>query len=492
MTRHQKRLLSLIVLVLALTFAMSAVPAARADEGDIVGPVEADQSAYTVDEVVSQAANPIPMSPTGPAPPGSYTTELWSDGETNTEYGVQVVSSSATGTAALTAVVQDEATGNTISGASATLACLLDSTSLTTTTDASGGFAFIDVPADNCYTLTVTAPGYGTFQSTHGIYAADSQYSMTIELTSSPQSYDESVATADTAQTISGPEIAPLGAHRRVPPAIRVAEVNRNPDCSFNSIPDPLPIVNFKWDFYVEHVLAPEVGGEGYNQTAMTAFESLVQNYGWYHKLVGGSFDVDWSQKYQCFRLHGRVERRWRTWLWANVLTNRIADSGSRIKETMYAKGRNLYSDCSEDPNFKRGHNVASQKGITSLTTLPACGPLSDWLSVVGYYYIWPVVSGTAPSNPVTSFTAYASSIKFGFQSYSGTFHIAWGYQVDKNTGSGWTRVYLRGWSRISRQVPTTWTYSTSGCARYRARAYNPVGNSVYSSINGGNQICTG
>lgn len=488
------RAIKLVVLVLAMVSALTLVPVALADEGDIPGPVESDQTAYAVDEVVINAPAPIPMSPTGPAPPGTYTTELWSEGETDTENGLYVVSSSAQGTAALTGVVQDEATGDPITSATVRLGCPGDAPEIITDTNAGGGFAFINIATGACYTLTVSVPGYGTFQSINATYGADEQYEITVELNATAQLEDESVTTAAVSQTQAGTESAPIGAHTRVPPAIRVGKVVRNTDCTYSYTPDPLPVVNYKWDFYVLHVLRPEVGGLGYNQAAMRGFEGMVQNYGWYHKLVGGVFDVDWSARYQCFKPRARVARTWRTWL-GDVLDERVADAAGRITETLYEKGSYLAANCAPDSKHPPDGGLGSQLGISSLTTLASCGPIGDWRNVIGYYYVPSVVSGHAPPNPVTSFSRPPGAVSFTFQSYAGIFHLAWGYELDKKVGAGsWTRIYRRGWSRRARAVPTSWTYTPPGgqCAKYRARAYNPVGYSVYSSFNAGTQICPG
>src|SRR5205085_11610623 len=112
----------------------------------------------------------------GAAPAGSYATELWSDEDTATPNGVNVVNSSAAGSFAVTGVVVDASTGQPVSGASVILtrydyctncppACAdppcpppTIARSTLATSDAAGGFAFINMASvTDQYDLTVNA-----------------------------------------------------------------------------------------------------------------------------------------------------------------------------------------------------------------------------------------------------------------------------------------------------------------------------------------------
>lgn len=185
------------------------------DEGDMPGPVEADQTPPMSDETVSLAPAPQPMSPLGPASPGTYATEEWESGETDTEYGLKVVTSTAPGTSALTGIVQDDATGEPIVGATVTMRCQIFRTIVTTTSDSGGAFAFIDLPV-NTYTLTVTAPGYGSF-SLFGNYEADSQYQVTVALTLTAQVETESTAAETATEYSNDVDVRPRTTMPQVP-----------------------------------------------------------------------------------------------------------------------------------------------------------------------------------------------------------------------------------------------------------------------------------
>jgi len=60
-------------------------------ESDEIGPMEEDQSAETGDESTSTPAAPMPMTPTGAAAAGTYSTELWTSDATETDDGLNVV-----------------------------------------------------------------------------------------------------------------------------------------------------------------------------------------------------------------------------------------------------------------------------------------------------------------------------------------------------------------------------------------------------------------
>ena len=483
----------LVMIAAALLFGLTLPTVGLSDEGDEPGPVEVDQTPMTGDETVSLTPSPQPMSPTGPAPPGTFTYEEWSSGETDSENGLNVVSSTAPGTSALTGIVQDESTGNPISGATATLSAEADSPPVATTTDSGGSFAFIDMPP-GAYTLMVTAPGYGSFSLIHGDYLADDYSQVTVELNATTQVYDESIGSDPAALTTDLESAAPIGRHTRVPPSIRVLLMNRDSHC--NPFSSTGIVRRYQWEFYVLHVLKPEVGGVlDTNITGMRAFESIVQNFGWFHLLDDKlTFDVDDSTNYQCFRT-GRGWRPrgvWRNWL-QDVLDERIASTTGRIQITQYGPGSFLDSSCHEDPSFPPDGNTASQRGISSLTTLAACGPITDWRGVVDYYYTHTVRNGTAPPNPQTSFTKFSGGITFTFKSLVAGHPVGWIYEIHRLRATGWKRIYIKGWSRQRREVPTSYAYGPiTGCSKYRIRAINPVGNSVFSSVNNGNPICPG
>ena len=106
--------------------------------------------------------------------------------------GLQVVTSTAPGTYALTGVLVDGATGQQISGAIVSLrvtACAptfcarpaSDGPEFSTTSDASGGFAFIDVPVGAPSYISVTASGYDSFEFYEDFWA-DETYDVSWEI----------------------------------------------------------------------------------------------------------------------------------------------------------------------------------------------------------------------------------------------------------------------------------------------------------------------
>ena len=133
-----------------------------------------DSAQATPDNTVRTPGAPVPVSPTGPAPARSYATELLDEDETMSPDGQYAVASTAPGTYALTGVLVDD-TGPPIAGATVYLrvtscaptfcACPPKAgLEISTTSDASGGFAFIDVPVNAPSYFSVAAAGYESFE----------------------------------------------------------------------------------------------------------------------------------------------------------------------------------------------------------------------------------------------------------------------------------------------------------------------------------------
>lgn len=202
---------------------------------------------------------------------------------------------------------------------------------------------------------------------------------------------------------------------------------------------------------------------------------------------AAGGADVDNSTSYQCFKpqypVRREVLRSWRAWL-QEVLQNRVVDSNGNIQQTQYRAGS---SQTCADPAYPANGNLLSQNMVKAMSEV--CG-YTDWKGIVEYFYTGNVVGGSAPPNPVTSFTRVGGGIQFTFQSKVGGSLVAWSYVLQRNTSSGWRTIYNRGWSKATRSVPTTFTYLTGTCTSYRVKGVNPVGSSVYSSFNSGNSIC--
>jgi hypothetical protein len=444
--------------------------------------IGSDQSAATGDETTLSPAAPVPMSPTGPVTSG-YTTELWSADDSNTSDGLQVVSSSSSGTFALTGSVLSQTNGSAVASATVTLTCSTCS-SVTTSTDAAGTFAFINM-SPGAYSFTVSASGYGSYQLINDTYSGDQQYAISAELNSSNQQYDESQAPADP-QNLTGTNTG-YQSQRRVPPSIRVALIPEDTQCNPTAAyVAGDTILNYWWKFYILHVVGPEIGYQD-NEAETKAFMSWAQNYAWYTKIhlrTTDPYDVDETTNYQCFHPEAKVLRVWKTWL-DEVLANRIANPDGTIQETPYRKGQ---LDCSDSQYYANG-NLGSQLGLQALYN--QCG-YTTWQSLAEYYFTGTVVAGSVPPNPATSFSRVTGGVSFTFKSLVGSSLVGWRYVLEKKTSTGWIVIYNRGWSTTTRSVPTTFTYHTSNCFPYRVRATNPVGTSPYSDFNGGSQICPG
>ena len=143
-------------------------------------------------------AAPGPQSPSGPVLEGSYSTSEWSTEAMNTDGTLNVTTSTAPGTTALTGIVQGDPEDGAIVGATVAMtyySCLsCNGQTTTTSTDSDGAFAFIDLATSSdagaSYTLNVQADQYGEYTIVNDAYAADETYQLTVALTESAQSYD--------------------------------------------------------------------------------------------------------------------------------------------------------------------------------------------------------------------------------------------------------------------------------------------------------------
>jgi Carboxypeptidase regulatory-like domain len=459
------------------------------------GTADSDQSADSGDDTPTSPAAPLPMSPSGPAAPGTYSTDLWPGDATETTDGLYVVSSTASGTSALSGVVDDSSTGGAVANASVTLACTSGCTgSATTATDAQGSFAFINMPAGT-YNLTASAGGYGTYSITNDPYTANVPYETTISLDSTNQTYDMANGAGTIADNSNLDASLPgtFYSQRRVPPAVRVEMLNTYPRsagslfCQTSGGPASPPVVNYRFPFYVIHVVWPEVGGLGYNQTAMKAFMAIVQNFAWFHKTKGGPYDVaDASNVSQCFEPREKVNIPvWNTWL-QDALSKRIADGNGNLRETPYASGTT--TACS-DPAEPAHGGKASQLGLRTHSINSSC-LISDWRDLATYYYPtdWhlfdssanPPYAPLAPPTPSGTASVSGGTITFNFSSTVFGQNVAWRFYIQRwSSTTGWRTFLKPGWNPATRTVRNSFSYTPgSGCVRYAVRAVNPVGES--------------
>jgi carboxypeptidase family protein len=483
------------------------------DDGDEMGPLESDQATAVADDDTTTPAAPQPMTPTGPAPPGSYTTDTWDGDATDTNDGLNVVSSTASGTTALTGYVEDDNSGSPVPGASVSMSyrpCpTCDPVTTSTTSDAAGSYAFLNMPAPQIYTLTIAAMGFGTYMITNDSYAADETYEQTAALTASSQTYD--ATPEDTPDSGLTPDVSPPGtaySQRRVPPSIIVQMYRlwpHNSGHTYCTRVDPSespPNRNWSLPFYVLHVTNSEIGFFGPNQTLTQAFMSAVQNFAWFHKTLAGPFDVtDAADIYagQCFQAKEKIPRaRYYAWLalLRAVSKNRIVDGSGNLRETPHRSGKDP-GFCNAPPDVWAAHGgTASQYGMLahSLPTEPggnAHCPITDWKTLALYYYPtnWSVVSGKRPPPPTTSFTRDSNtSITFHYHSLVYGRNVAWSFALQRKLTDGWHTFKRTKWVPADRAVRDYYTLSglPATCVKYRVFAANPVDGSLPSSFNGG------
>jgi hypothetical protein len=475
------------------------------DTGDEMGTLEPDQAAETGDDTTSSPASAQPISPTGPVPPSSYTTELWDESETGSTDGLKVVSSTAAGTVALTGIAKDP-TDLPVSGATVTLAS--GTTSVTATSNAAGAFAFINMPAGT-YAMTVNAPGFGTYQLVNNTMEANEQYAVTSDLDATAQTIDGSETGANVQQTAAAGDPGTAYSERRVPPSIRVAKYDTYPvgavvggrpvNCERKPTqPSPIPVHRWPFDYYIERVSKEEVGTSFYNQVGQKAFFALIQNYAWFHKTIPGPFDVDNSTSFQCFRPSRFVPRRWRTWI-RDVLDERVVKWNGRLLETLYNAGTSP-PRCN-DPLFPSGGSIASQNTIKALTQ-QSCPLRTDWRNVVLNWYgtgsqASKVVDGRRPPPPTVDWSTTTGSNRIVFDVRSRVYgeNVAWYFRVQRRTSTGWRRVAMAkwrwgagasggcSWSARTVQSCLSVTVPDSGCYRYRVQAGNPYAWSLPGQV---------
>lgn len=163
----------------------------------------------------------------------------------------------------------------------------------------------------------------------------------------------------------------------------------------------------------------------------------------------------------------------------------RIADASGNVKQSQYKAG---LEDCGSGGVSA---DQLSQNGARYLET--NCG-FSDWRAILDHYYNATFPLGKLPTRPKTDIDHSSPSVAPGELKL--TFHsrvsngagrtsdVAWRYIIGKCTQATlvaclnkWRVAYDRGYSSAAQTVPTTWTSRPSGCAFYRVRARNPVGD---------------
>jgi hypothetical protein len=464
-------------------------------DGEEMGTHEPDQSVPVAPDSDPTGPAPQAMSPTGIVSPTTYTTENWTADETGTPDGLGVVATTATGTSAISGVALDAATNQPLPGATVSLS---SATTTTTTTDANGSYAFINMPSAS-YAVTLNAPGYGTYTVNNESLAPNEHYELTSALDTMAQTFDASTsASAQNGSAGSAPGTS--YSQTRVPPSVNVGVYPLAADCSRAS--NSFSVVNYPWKYYLLRVAKSEVLVNHYNQVGQKAFLALAQNYGWFHKTLGGVYDIENSTNRQCFRNWATVPASWRTWV-NDVLDERVVSPSSQLYETHYLAGTFPPPRC-PDPAPGQGQNgtYASQWTIKLLSeggnANAGCFGRTDWRSIVTYWYPagTQVVGGLRPPVPVTSFTTGSGKIYFHFTARQYGANTAWSFALRIRTPSGWaplgkrvgwySRTYSNGDCTVSaRSIANCLAYTPpdSECHRYAVVARNPVNDSLTAAF---------
>ncbi|MDQ3821865.1 MAG: carboxypeptidase regulatory-like domain-containing protein [Actinomycetota bacterium] len=519
---------------------------------DDPGTAGADQSAAVGDDTALDPASPHPMSPTGPAAPGSYTTQTWSPEDTGTSDGLDVVSSTSPGTAALTGVAIDGEDGDPIGGATVTLT--RGSTSTSTTTDSSGGYAFIDMPPGS-YTVDVDAPSFGQYTAYNVLLDQNEMYQETAALLNEDQTFDYS-SPIDTSRRTAREGTATdetWDSHFRPPPTIRVAlyaiHVAGKWSYTCNSPDRERPeerstyrrTKTYPWKYYVLRSVWGEIGrggdwpgGSDFPPAAVAATASAVSNFAWRFRIermayVPANADIAAHENDQCFFPGVLVPFSWHSYV-GDVLTNRVMHTADpqRLRLTFHLGDETCEgpNDCPRyeqvscpgpgqqsdfgffDPTYA-GSAVQERLGTPAvLSQLGAkaavehCG-VSNWKAIVNYYFRpraglsgGRVVQGRptdVPPVPKALGWQGFGKVDLSFPSeFQDGQDAGWRYNIEKKpSGASGYRLYKQvffDWH--SRTIPTTWTDWTAGCASYRVRAWNPYGFSDYAYFNGGALLC--
>ena len=476
--------------------AVGSMTLAVADEDALVGELSANQAPADVVESDPSPAAPQPATPSGVLPSGSYATEVWDSSEVGNDRGLEVVSSTALGTFATSGIVKDETFELPIAGAAVTVT--VGGTTVSTTTDSNGAWAVANMPPGPT-DLTISAPpSYGSYQLTNSQSSPDTTYEQTVSLSTTALSEDDTPDTVDL--TEQDQAIEPPGqafSQSRVPPTMRVRMLNLYPVGSPNQkncAPLPgepgksdqtpfRPVKTYPFDYYVERVAYQELGSFGLNDVGMKGNFALIQNYGWFHKTKGGSYDVDNSTRYQCFRERRRVDRRWRQWI-KDVLDERVTTAQNKLRETRYFG--NQIRGCS-DPAYPQHGDIAGQLVLAGRSEQD-CPRETNWRNLVTYYYVQgtKVIPGKRPLPPSTSAVHWANNeLRINFSSNVYYKNVAWKFRVLQRQADGtWKQfpeVRLTG-SGMPSYLQLS-AAQAAGTHRYRVQAWNPVGWSQISNV---------
>lgn len=478
------------------------------DETDAPSPAEADQSA-PAGSFFTERQPTAPTQTDANGGTGSYATDLETSDETDTPNGVRAVDATGSNTWAITAAVIDDTTGNAVTGATVTLTPSSGS-ALSASPNSDGAVSFVDLSVSPTWTITITAPGYGTYTGTNFTAVANETYETTIDMTSAAQSDDFSDTSSDAAQNASTAGSGPNYASQRdVPPKIRVAMHPLTHLCGEASTSYTTKIYPFA--YYVLHAINSEIATSTYHDAAAKANLEAISSFAWFaeiHQIINETGDLTNSNNQVCFRPHKPFPHslllKYRDWL-QGPLRYRIAVTATgKMAASQFKAGA---SNCNLD---QTAYNVPlgqlSQNGSKALEN--NCG-YTSWKKIDNFYYqkltdYYPphattpstVQQGNGPPRPTTSYSTGSGSVTLNFESKAsdGASHVSnvgWNYYVEKKDSTGWHRIYHSKFDWTTRSIALSHTFSVSGCYKYRVRASNPVRASKYTSFHGGSTICS-
>jgi hypothetical protein len=491
--RRRSRRYALLIVLLVLLTAVFAVAAAAEPEED-PGPVTGDQSEIVGDDTVYGTARPTPQSANGPAPTGTYTREHWPEDATGAADGIDVVHSTAPGTFALTGVVIDQATGESVPGASAIIhgttfsppceePCIPISRpfAVSTTSDSKGAFAFIHMP--NAYGgqlhLTVNKQNYGTY-TLENVSAVElnNAHVVTVALSSEAQMFDAGAPRDENPERISADDGAPVESttsftqaanspsypsirgyrsQTRPPPVIsvwmypiprgvRCPIKQTNPDGSHKGGVWVAP-----WRQYLLATMAGEIGGTfppsvgrpTFGPVASAAVGEAIHSFAWWYRQrpnqaeQPGADISNTFQQHQCTNPALPLDSDWNRLLTSRIHNHRIARDGDpgSVYKAKYVDGR---FECPDDSSISEpSENRLGQKSTKAWEE--NCGRNNfdtnvDWQFLVNRWYsVASVRDSLKPIVPKTRFFHIPGGIWFEFHSIVGNRNVAWKYFLERS-----------------------------------------------------------
>jgi hypothetical protein len=433
------------------------------------------------------AATVTPVSVNGGSTAGETTTDVSAD-ELMSATDVNAISSTASGTSAITGVVVDDQSGSPIVGAAVILSESAGSVTSVATSDSNGLFAFANIPADDAglaYGLTVTAAGHGQYSDTNDAYVANQTYTTTIEMDAAAQTFDaggENGVSAVSTQLASAGTTGGYGSRNAPPPYITVGFFPKYPSGSrdycepTSSQTSPNRMQTFAWRFYILHTTR----AENYvtdSEAAVKAISEAQNNYawGWRLKPHSSTWDIKDDTDDQCFNTNMHVPTKWYSWIDSDVLPNKIAHNNGLGLVRGYFRGGSYLTGCQD---LNKIPNQLFQDGAESLAT-NHCG--MSWTDIDRYYYSGKVVPASAPA-PSTGATAtpVSGGIRFSFPDKVGGYNEAWKYKLGTLVYNPSPHFYpFKTIVFNGTTVPTSYTYTTNTGSKFAVEAVNAVGHTM-------------